>query len=121
VEPSGEIPRHYRCEEIARNFPDFGRKGERGDVSSLVKIMTPANDNHGQHDELVSITIDNKVFEVRRGNYTVAQVKQIGGVAPAYDLLEQKNGKLHPLSDDAHTEIKGGEVFFSQPKSGASS
>lgn len=74
-----------------------------------------------RHEQkLVKITIDNKIFEVERGQYTVAKLKLIGGIDPSYDLLEQKNGKLVPLPDDGRTHIEGREVFFSQPKSGGS-
>ena len=74
--------------------------------------------DHGH--KLVKITIDNNIFEVERGEYTVAKLKLIGGVDPSYDLLEQKHGKLVPLPDDGRTHIEGREVFFSQPKSGGS-
>lgn len=84
--------------------------------------MNEQNDIQAHGDrKTVVIKIDNKRYEVKKGTYTVLELKQIGGVDPAYDLLEQKHGKLVPLDDNGKTHIEGGECFFSQPKSGASS
>jgi hypothetical protein len=55
----------------------------------------------------VTITIDNKSFTVHRGNKTVAELKQLAGISPSYELEEIIDGKLVPLRDDQHVVIKG--------------
>ena len=72
-------------------------------------------------DRDVSITIDNKIYKVDRGRISVAELKQLGGIPGAYELEEIIDGKLVPLNDDQHVEIKGGEHFVSHPRAGASS
>jgi hypothetical protein len=72
-------------------------------------------------DRDVSITIDNKIYKVDRGRISVAELKQLGGIPAAYELEEIIDGKLVPLKDDQHVEIKGGEHFVSHPRAGASS
>ena len=73
------------------------------------------------HCELVQITIDSTSVEVERGIYTVARIKDLGGVPQAYNLLEERSGQLVLLADDASVAIKGCEVFHSRVKSGGSS
>jgi hypothetical protein len=69
----------------------------------------------------VTITIDNKQFQIHRGDHPVAQLKQLAGIPAAYELEEIVQGKLVPLRDDQHVVIKGGEHFVSHPRAGASS
>lgn len=69
----------------------------------------------------VTIVIDNKTFTIHRGSKTVAELKQLAGIQPAYELEEIVNGKLVPLADDQRVTIKGGERFVSHPRAGASS
>lgn len=69
----------------------------------------------------VPIVIDNKTFTIHRGSKTVAELKQLAGIQPAYELEEIVNGKLVPLADDQRVTIKGGERFVSHPRAGASS
>lgn len=69
----------------------------------------------------VEITINNVVYKVDRGNYSVEQIKNMGNVPLADDLQELRDKKLKLLPDNAHVEIKGGEVFISHPKGGVSS
>ncbi|MCU1287421.1 MAG: hypothetical protein JWO13_3771 [Acidobacteriales bacterium] len=77
-----------------------------------------AKDNKS-HD--VPIFIDTKQVLLPKGNVTVAELKQKGGVPAGYELEEKINGKLVPLDDKATVEVKGGEHFFSHPRDGASS
>jgi Multiubiquitin len=80
--------------------------------------------NHPEHPQTgpdVTITIDNKAFTVHRGNTTVTELKQLAGVAAAYELEEVVDGKLVPLADNQHVVLKGGERFVSHPRAGASS
>ena len=79
---------------------------------------------HPDHPETgpdVTITVDNKGYTVHRGNTTVAELKAIAGISAAYELEEIVNGTLTPLSDDGRVVLKGGEVFVSHPRAGASS
>ena len=69
----------------------------------------------------VTIVIDNKTFTIHRGSITVAELKQLAAIQPAYELEEILNGKLVPLADDQRVTIKGGERFVSHPRAGASS
>mgnify|MGYP003457184670 CR=1 FL=1 len=70
---------------------------------------------------LVTITINRNPKQIEFGNHTVVELKNLGGVPLADELDEEKNGNLHPLHDDGHVHIEGGEVFLSQPRSGGSS
>ena len=72
-------------------------------------------------DHKVKITIDSKPYELKRGPYSVVQLKAIGHVPPEYDLDELVDGELKELKDDATVHIKGGEEFISHPKKGKSS
>ena len=85
-----------------------------------MELKTEQRTEH-EKPRLVEITIDGKKFEVRHGDITVAALKQLGGVPPGYELEEIEHGKLVPLKDDGHVEIKGGEQFVSHPRDGASS
>ncbi len=76
---------------------------------------------HPQTGPDVTVTIDNKVFAVHRGNHTAADLKQLAGVPPAYELEQIVDGQLVPLQDGQHIAIKGGELFVSHPRAGASS
>jgi hypothetical protein len=72
-------------------------------------------------NEIVEISINSTMFQVERGNYAVEKLRTIGSV-PANEILsELKGGKFHDLQNNAHIEIKGGEVFVSHPASGGSS
>jgi hypothetical protein len=79
------------------------------------------SERHPRPDRDVSITIDNKIYKVDRGRISVTELKQLGGVPASYELEEIIDGKLVPLADDQHVEIKGGEHFVSHPRAGASS
>ena len=83
--------------------------------------MEPDVQHRAHPDRDVTITIDNKSYQVDRGKISVAQLKQLGGISPSYELEEIIDGKLVPLRDDQSVEIKGGEIFVSHPRAGASS
>ncbi|MEP7375977.1 MAG: multiubiquitin domain-containing protein [Chitinophagaceae bacterium] len=70
---------------------------------------------------LVEIFINDKKYEVKRGKYTVAELKTIGGVPQADELEELVDGKLTPLKDNVAVLIKGCEQFFSHKRDGTSS
>jgi hypothetical protein len=76
---------------------------------------------HHHPEHLVEIKIGKEFFKVKPGEYTVAELKKIGG-APLTDELDQViDKKLVPLPDDGKVCIKGGEVFIFHPRSGGSS
>lgn len=77
--------------------------------------------HHHHHPHLVMVTVDTHPKQVRPGRYRVSVFKKAVGVDPTYELEEKIDGKLVPLADDAHIVIKGGEVFFSHVRGGASS
>lgn len=74
-----------------------------------------------QTGPIVKIEVNNIVVEIHRGRQTVAKIKQVGGVPLADDLNQLIDGKLTHLPDDGAVTIKGGEIFFSQPKTGGDS
>lgn len=74
-----------------------------------------------QHGPEVTITIDNKPYQVHRGRETVAYLKEIAGIAQTFELDEVEDGRLVPLADDGSVTIKGGEEFKSNLKVGHSS
>jgi hypothetical protein len=70
---------------------------------------------------LVTIKVNGKIIEIKRGTYSAAEIKALSGVVPGHDLAEDINGQLTPLADTVEVLIKGGETFFSHPRDGASS
>lgn len=70
---------------------------------------------------LVSITVNGKTISIKRGKYSATEIKALSGVSAGYLLNEDIDGDLMPLDDNAEILIKGGEVFFSCPRDGASS
>ena len=74
-----------------------------------------------QTGKMVEIKVNNIVVEIHRGRQTVATIKQKGGVPLADDLNQMIDGQLVQLPDDGSVTIKGGEEFFSQPKTGGDS
>jgi len=77
--------------------------------------------DHPDTGPLVSITINGKTVSIHRGHQTVAEIKQAGGVNPAHELEQVRDGQLWPLPDDGAVTLKGGEVFVSHPRDSASS
>ena len=75
----------------------------------------------GHVDKRVKITIDGVKHKVAPGKTSVADIKKIGNVPLADELIQNIGGKLTPLADDATLCIAGGEEFVSHPRCGASS
>jgi uncharacterized C2H2 Zn-finger protein len=73
------------------------------------------------HDTQVEITIDGAKHKVPPGKTSVADIKKLGNVPLADELIQNIGGKLTPLADDANVCIVGGEEFVSHPRCGASS
>lgn len=78
-------------------------------------------EHHPEPGPNVKIVIDNKEFTVHRGNASVAELKQLAGISPAFELEQIVDGKLVPLRDDAPVVLKGGERFVSHPRAGSAS
>jgi hypothetical protein len=71
--------------------------------------------------DMVKITIKDKVYEIHRGNQKVSTIKQVGGINPNHILVEIINGQLVDLPNDGSVTIKGGEVFKCHPPVGDNS
>lgn len=72
-------------------------------------------------DLRVTIHINDKPLQVKRGKYTVVELKKLGGVPISDQLSELVKGKLVALADNATVNVKGGEEFFSCKREGSSS
>jgi len=64
----------------------------------------------------VAITINKHTHETRRGQNSVEHLKHLGSVPADETLVEIKGDKHHPLENNGHVEIHGGEVFLSHKK-----
>lgn len=69
----------------------------------------------------VIIYIDNKKYDITKGEHSVSEIKKLGGIPEAYELEQVINGTLTPLKDDSIICIEGEEKFFSHPRDGSSS
>lgn len=69
----------------------------------------------------VEITIDGVKHMVAPGKTSVADIKKIGNVPLADELIQNIGGNLTPLPDDATVCIAGCEEFVSHPRCGTSS
>lgn len=71
---------------------------------------------HPHQGPIVPITVNRKVYEIKRGRHTVKEIKELADVPPADELEQVIDGNLEPLPDDGVVTIKGGEVFLSHPR-----
>jgi hypothetical protein len=71
--------------------------------------------------EVVTITINGKVYELRQEKASVVELKKLAGIPLADVLVKIVNGQMIPLDDNAVIEIHCGEVFVSHPRDNASS
>ncbi|KAB7725506.1 hypothetical protein F5984_26055 [Rudanella paleaurantiibacter] len=69
----------------------------------------------------VVIRINNVEHAIKRGTYTVTQLKKIGNVKASDEMDALEGHKLTPLDDAATVVIKGGEQFISHVRDGSSS
>ncbi|RYC66554.1 multiubiquitin domain-containing protein [Spirosoma sordidisoli] len=69
----------------------------------------------------VVIRINNVEFKIKRGAYTVAQLKKIGNVKASDEMDALEGHNLTPLDDAATVVIKGGEQFIAHVRDGSSS
>ena len=81
----------------------------------------PEGHHHPHPGHEVPVTVDGVKHEVRKGDYIVSQFKKLVGVDAARELDEVVHGEFKPLDDNAHIDIKGGEIFVSHVRTGGSS
>lgn len=84
-------------------------------------IVTDKGHGYPRHDNEVMITLDGVPRQIQRGNYLVAELKRLLQIDPCHDLDEVICGEFRPLEDSGNAHIKGGEVFVSHVRCGASS
>jgi hypothetical protein len=84
-------------------------------------VVTHKEHGHPEHNNEATIFLDGVPRQIQRGNYVVAELKQLLQIDPCRDLDELICGELHPLEDSGKTNVKGGEVFVSHVRCGASS
>jgi hypothetical protein len=77
------------------------------------------SDEHRQDE--VEIVINNTPRMIHRGHQAVQEIKRVGGIPLADELVQIVDGQLVVLADTAEVVIKGGERFLSQPRDSASS
>ena len=85
----------------------------------MENVNKKSDNDHGK--DMVEITINTKPYPIHRGSQRVTEIKRIGGVPAADELDEIVNGDFTHLPDDSRVTIKGGEVFASHSRTGASS
>jgi len=106
-----EIKRPWEDEIIKDDDPvDLARPG----IEHFISIEPEGH-------KLVSIYINQIERKVKRGKYSVTELKTKGEVPPSHELEELIAGKLTPLDDNASVLIKGKEQFFSHVRDGSSS
>ena len=77
--------------------------------------------NSEEHrNDVVNITVNDIGREIHRGSRNVSEIKTIGEVPLNYMLEQLIDGKLKELDDNGSVVIKGGEIFISHIKDGAS-
>lgn len=84
------------------------------------QVQGPA---HGKPDTGAEVTIyvNGVAVEIHRGNQSVVTIKQTANVPLAYDLEQEIEGRLVPLTDSSAVVLKGGERFHSHPRDAGSS
>jgi hypothetical protein len=95
------------------------------DENTVINLARPGIEHFKvkkkDEDLKVSIKINDNPYQVKRGVYTVVEIKKLGNVPLGDELSELVKGKLEPLPDKGSVNIKGGEEFFSCKREGASS
>ncbi len=80
-----------------------------------------SHERPGHGKDMVTVTVDGAQKRIHRGSYVVAELKAALDVDPSRALDEVVNGEFKPLDDTQRITIKGGEVFVSHVRQGASS
>jgi hypothetical protein len=115
----------FSIEGTVQLFRDFESPNDQpiGDGSVIYFKDGPVFYTRGGHSHAphVEITVDGVKHKVAAGKTSVAEIKRIGNVPLADELVQNIACKLTPLADDATVCIVGGEEFVSHPRCGASS
>ena len=86
--------------------------------------MESSKKEHGQpghNNDLVQVTVDNVTKDIRKGVYTLAELKTALGTEENREVLEIKGNEPKPINPNAKVHIEGGEVFITHGKGGGSS
>lgn len=70
---------------------------------------------------LVKITINGKEYQISSGQWFIYDLKEIGCVPKDHAFAEIKGCNFFEFSDEAATNIHGGEIFKSYQCNGANS
>lgn len=89
------------------------------DNQQNAKDTKDKNDHPGNSS--VQIELNSTPVSIHRGNYTVPDLRVALGIEADKELDQFINGDFVPLNDDSRIVIKGGEVFISHVRGGASS
>lgn len=69
---------------------------------------------HPEH--IINIKIDKKHYQVRKSSMTGAELNQLGGVTPGYELWLERPGQADlKIEETEVVELKSGMKFFSVP------
>jgi hypothetical protein len=80
------------------------------------------NDDHPQTGPNVTVSLNTTLTKtIHRGSHLVSELKTLLGVSADLMLSQDIDGTLTPLDDNGRVTIKGGEAFFSGPRTGGSS
>jgi hypothetical protein len=79
------------------------------------------NPDEDAHRGQVEIIINGKQYKTHSGNNTVEHIRNLGAVPSDEILAEIMGGQPIDLDNQAHVEIRGGEVFASHVPSAGSS
>jgi len=95
----------------------------RGDVKHAEEEARGAVEElkHAEHDELVTITVDDVPRKVRRGKWLVRNLKAKLDIDPAKVLAEITPNGVKDLDDNQEIEVHAHEKFMTHARSGGSS
>lgn len=79
------------------------------------------SERHPDTGPKVTIKVNGADMEVHRGRYAASELKAMFGVGAEQELDLVIDGQFKPLGDDEHVVLKGGEIFVSHARCGASS
>jgi len=74
-----------------------------------------------RREDLVTVIINGKPKQIRRGRYVVSNLKVDLGVEPSQVLDEVVHGEFRPLEDGQDITVKEDEIFVSHVRHGGSS
>lgn len=85
--------------------------------------LEPPHPGHPPHPDpnQVLVTLNRHPVNIRRGQYTGAELKAALGVPVDHELDLVVNGEFKPIANEYKLHVRGGEVFVSQVGQGQSS